>query len=534
MAAPGMSKRIKALQQRGGQLVVIDPRRSETAQLADQHLFIRPATDVWLLLGLINVLFDQGLVECASYVKGVSELKQAIAPFSLEQVAQQTGITEHEIESLALSFSKAKSAVAYGRVGTCIQPHGTLTAWLICVLNILTANLDRVGGVMFPAPAVDLAKLAKWSGNTGHFSASRSRVHGLPTFSAESPVVTMADEMLVEGEGQVRALLCLAGNPVLSTPNGKKLDRGLEGLDFIVSIDYYINETSRHADIILPPAGPLERPHYSLGVHAVATRNTTKYSPALFSGGDNTRQEWQILLELSTRLSSKSYLQKLASKIQYGLFSRLSADGVLDLLLRLGPYGSLVPGTKKLSLTELKKSPHGVDYGALQPCLPGKIFTKDKKIQLLHTVYSDGLRNLAASVNELADKHFGLLLIGRRELRSNNSWMHNSWRLVKGKVACRLQINPLDAERLNIRDGQTVTLSSRVGSGDIVAEISENMMEGVVSMPHGWGHQRKGVQLSVAEQTSGISMNDLSDETVFDPLCGVAVLNGIPVNVTAT
>jgi len=531
MSAPGMAKRIKALKQRGGQLVVIDPRKTETAKLADKHLFIRPAGDVWLLLGVINVLFDNDLVAYPSFIKGLDEFKQAISPFSLEQAAQHSGISEDDIESLALSFSKAKSAIAYGRVGTCTQAHGTLTAWLICVLNILTGNLDRVGGVMFPLPAVDLAQLAKWSGNTGHFAASESRVHGLPTFSGEYSVVSMADEMLTQGDEQVKALLCLAGNPVLSIPNGEKLDRALEGLDFIVSIDYYINETSRHADIILPPAGPLERPHYSLGVHAAATRNTAKYSPALFRPKDNALQEWQILLELSTRLGSRSYLQTFTSKLQYGFFNRLGADGVLDLLLRLGPYGSLIPGVNKVNLATLKKSPHGVDYGALKPCLPDKLFTQDKSIQLLHPVYAEGLNKLAASINKPVDKQFNLLLIGRRDLRSNNSWMHNSRRLVKGKPRCSLHINPSDAERLNISDGQTVTLSSRVGSGDIVAEVSDRMMEGVVSMPHGWGHRRQGVQLSVAEQTKGISMNDLTDETAFDRLSGVAILNGIPVSV---
>jgi len=533
MSAPGMAKRIKALQQRGGQLVVIDPRRSETAQLADKHLFIRPAGDVWLLLGLIKVLFNEHLVTCAAFVKGLDDFKQAVEPFSLEQSAQNSGISKDDIESLARSFSAAKSAIAYGRMGTCTQPHGSLTAWLICVLNILTGNLDRVGGVMFPLPAVDLAKLAKWTGNTGQFSASKSRVQGLPTFSGEYPVVTMADEMLTEGDGQVKALLCLAGNPVLSTPNGAKLDRALEGLDFIVCIDYYINETSRHADIILPPAGPLERPHYSLGVHAVATRNTAKYSPALFKPKGNVLQEWQILLELTTRLGSRSYCQSVVSKLQYGIFSVLKADGILDFLLRLGPYGSFVPSVKKLSLANLKKLPHGIDYGALKPCLPERLFTADKQVQLLHSVYEEGLNNLAASMNKLADKSFDLRLIGRRDLRSNNSWMHNSWRLVKGKPRCRLQINPQDAERLKINDGQTVTVSSRVGSGSIVAEVSDSMMKGVVSMPHGWGHQRKGTQLSIAEQTMGFSMNDLTDETEFDLLSGTAILNGIPVSIKA-
>lgn len=536
MSAPGMTKRIKALQQRGGQMVVIDPRRTETAALANTHHFIRPASDVWLLLGMIQVLFDNDLVDLGasqSYVADLDAFKDSIADFSLPQAAQQTGIDVADITSLALMFAQAPSAIAYGRVGTCTQQHGTLTAWLICVLNIITGNLDRIGGVMFPEPAVDLAKLAQWSGNKGGFAAYKTRVHDLPIFAGEYPVVTMADEMLIEGDGQIKALLCLAGNPVLSVPNGKKLERALEGLDFMVSIDLYLNETSRHADIILPAVGPLERAHYSLGVHAVATRNSAKYSPPLFRAAGYSRQEWEVLLELSARLAGNSPLQVISSQLKRWFFTRLSADGLLDILLRLGPYGSLMPGSKRLNLASLKDAPHGLDYGALKPCLPGKLFTKTKTIRLLHDIYIKGLNELADISNKAVDKRFDLLLIGRREVRSNNSWMHNSQRLVKGRQRCRLQINPLDASRLNISNGQMVRLTSRVASIELLAEVSDSIMLGVVSMPHGWGHNRKGSRLSVASQAPGMSMNDVSDDAGFDALSGVAILNGIPVCVLA-
>ncbi len=536
MGAPGIAKRIKKLQERGGEVVVIDPRRTETALIADKHFFIQPGSDVWLLIGIINVLFKAGRVDlrkAASYVDGLKAFEEKISQFSLDRVVSETGIKATEIESLALRFAGAKSAIGYGRVGSCTQASGTMTAWLIYLLNILTGNLDRAGGVMFPEPAVDLAKLAELSGNAGHFDQSRSRVDGLPEFSGEYPVATMADEILTEGARQIKALLTLAGNPVLSTPNGRKLGQALEKLDFMVSIDFYLNETTRHADIILPPTGPLEHAHYSLGVHAVATRNSAKYSPPLFEPGDEVRHDWQILLELITRLENGSAIKRFKSKIKKMIFGKLGPDGLLGILLHAGPYGSFNPFAKGLSLKKLKKSPHGIDFGPLKSSLPGKLYTPDKRIQLLHPVYEAGLKQLEQTTLATTDKKFDLLLIGRRHVRSNNSWMHNSQRLVKGKARCTLLIHPENARQRGIEEGQWVAVSSRVGSVQIKIEVTDSIMEGVVSMPHGWGHDRAGVRLSVASKQPGVSMNDLTDDKLTDPLTGMAILNGVPVKVVS-
>ena len=534
MAAPGISQRFKDLQQRGGQLVVVDPCMTATAKLADKHFFIKPGADAWLLLGLINVIFKANLWRLGKtkpYIQGLQEFRRSISDVSLDKAAHMSGIGASDIESLAFDFAKSDSAIAYGRVGSCTQPHGTITAWLIYVLNILTGNLDRIGGVMFPQPAVDIAQLAALSKNSGHFDQSKSRVNGLPEFSGEYPVATLADEILTAGEGQIKALLTLAGNPVLSTPNGQKMDRALKSLDFMVSIDFYLNETTRHADIILPPTGPLEHPHYSLGVHAVATRNTAKYSPTLFSPPKGARHDWQILLELINRLGHRSGWQGVKNKLQAVIFRMLGADGLLDILLRMGPYGSFNPWTNKLTLVRLKRSTHGIDYGPLKPCLEKKLFTQDKKIHLFHQVYKEGLERLKKDAQRQPSDMYDLLLIGRRDVRSNNSWMHNSVRLVKGRPRCTLLLNHQDAERLSIENGQMVTLSSRTGKVEINVELSDAIMQGVVSMPHGWGHNRKGARLSVANNNPGVSLNDLSDEKLVDPLSGVAVLNGIPVRI---
>jgi anaerobic selenocysteine-containing dehydrogenase len=537
MGAPSFSKRIKRLQERGGELVVVDPRRTETALIASEHLFIRPAGDVWLLLGMINVLFEKQLVNLgntASYIDGIEPFKQRISRFSVEQCSEQSAITTGNIESLAVRFASAKTAIAYGRVGSCTQVNGTLTGWLIYLLNILTGNFDRVGGIMFPEPAIDLAKLAELSGYAGSFDCSRSRVRGLPEFAGEFPAATMADEMLTAGKGQVKALLTLAGNPVLSTPNGRKLDRALKGLDFMVSIDFYLNETTRHADIILPPTGPLEHPHYSLGVHAVATRNSAKYSPALFESDANSRHDWQIILGLASRLETGSVSKRIKSEISKFIFDKLGPDGLLNLLLRMGAYGSFNPFSNRLSLNRLKKAPHGIDLGRLKPVLPDKLFTDNKRIQLLHAVYDKGLEGLGQSAQKEANSGFDLLMIGRRSTRSNNSWMHNSQRLVKGKERCTLLIHPVDAVQRAIEEGDRVTVSSCVGSVQIKVEVTDSIMKGVVSMPHGWGHNREGSRLPIAKKKAGVSMNDLTDEQFVDPLTGIAALNGLPVKVEST
>lgn len=539
MTAPGAPKRIQAIRARGGKVVVIDPRRTETAELADTHHFIRPGTDVFLLLALLHTLFAEELTapgRLRSFTDGLDVLEREVADFPPERVAAVTGIDAAAIRQLARDFAGAKSAVAYGRLGACTQEFGGASAWLITALNLVTGNLDRVGGAMFTKPAVDVVALAAKLGQKGHFDKGRSRVRGLPEFAGEYPASVMAEEMLTEGPGQIRAMVTVAGNPVLSTPNGQKLDRALSGLEFMASIDFYINETTRHANIILPPTAALEHENYDLVFHVLAVRNTAKFSPALFPPAADARHDWEIFLELISRLGKQGLpgpAAPLVAGAKRAVLRRLTPERLLDVALRTGPYGIRRGG---LSLERLKEEVHGIDLGALEPCLPERLFTPGKRIKIAPDLFVrdlDRARNKLAGVAEEASAGFDLELIGRRQLRSNNSWMHNSHRLVKGRNRCTLLMHPDDAARRELASSQTVRVSSRVGSLEIELEVSPEIMPGVVSIPHGWGHGRPGVELSIAQKTPGVSVNDLTDEQAIDALSGNAALSGVPVRVEA-
>jgi len=398
----------------------------------------------------------------------------------------------------------------------------------------VTGNLDRPGGAMFPRPAADVVALADRIGQRGHFDKGRSRVRGLPEFSGEWPVATLAEEIETTGTGQVRALITNAGNPVLSAPNGARLDRALESLEFMVSIDVYRNETTRHAHLILPPAFGLERSHYDLVFHALAVRNTAKYSPALFPPGPGARHDWQILLELAARLEAARDGASLTRWLKRAFLHATGPDGIVRLLVRLGPHGpGLFPFRRGLTLGRLKKQPHGVDLGPLEPSLPGRLYTRTRRIDLAPSRLVEDLRRAVVSLSTEARGNGVLELIGRRELRSNNSWMHNSARLVKGRDRCTLLMNPEDASRRRLTSGQRVRVTSRIGSVEVALEVSDAMRPGVVSLPHGWGHGRAGTSLGVANAVPGASLNDLTDELRVDPLSGTAAFSGVPVEVTS-
>ena len=537
MTAPGVEKRLHAIRTRGGRIVVVDPRRTETAAAADQHLPIRPGADAFLLAALIHTLLAEERVHVgrlADCTDGLHVLADAVRPFTPEAVAARTGLDAATIRALARDFAAAPSAVAYGRVGVCAQEFGGVASWLVNVLNAVTGNLDRPGGAMFPRPAADVVALADRIGQRGHFDKGRSRVRGLPEFSGEWPVATLAEEIETTGTGQVRALITNAGNPVLSAPNGARLDRALESLEFMVSIDVYRNETTRHAHLILPPAFGLERSHYDLVFHALAVRNTAKYSPALFPPGPGARHDWQILLDLAARLESARDGASLTRWLRRALLHATGPDGIVRLLLRLGPHGpGLVPFRRGLTLGRLMKQPHGVDLGPLEPSLPGRLYTRTRRIDLAPTRLVEDLRRAVVSLSTEARGNGALELIGRRELRSNNSWMHNSARLVKGRDRCTLLMNPEDASRRRLTSGQRVLVTSRVGSVEIALEVSDAMRPGVVSLPHGWGHGRAGTSLGVANAVPGASLNDLTDELRVDPLSGTAAFSGVPVEVTS-
>ena len=535
MAGPGIKKRLEAIGKRGGKVVVVDPRRSETARIADEHVFIRPGTDALFLLGLLHELCAKG-VELGRLSGGIKNLDQVLEiakRYPPSQTEAVTGVPADTVKRLARELHAAPKGVLYGRMGTSTQEFGSLCMWLINVINAVTGNLDEPGGSMFTTPAIDVLHAAGGFGaGRGSFGRWKSRVRELPEFGGELPSAALAEEILTEGEGQIRAMITLAGNPILSTPNGAQLDRAFASLDFAVSIDFFINETSRHADIILPPVSPIERSHYDLALYLTAVRNVAKYSPPPFELDDEQYDDWEILTELSCRLAERRHGKLSKQYVTARASQKAGPERVLDLGLRLGPYGKrfnpLSPG---LSLKTLRKNPHGVDLGPLQSSLPDRIPERHGAIDLAPELFVRDLERLQARFTDLGGDQ-KLLLIGRRHLRSNNSWMHNAQRLMKGKERCTLLIHPDDAGRIGVKSGDMVSISSRVGQVSAPAEVTDDMMAGVVSLPHGFGHDRDGVQLRVATSHPGVSINDLTDEQSID-VSGNAAFSGVPVTVAA-
>ncbi|HBX57345.1 MAG TPA: dehydrogenase, partial [Pseudomonas sp.] len=493
-----------------------DPRRSETAAIADQHVFVRPGQDAALLFGLLNTLFEEHLTRSSHLpIEGVDEVRQAIAGFTAETMSPRCGVPADTIRQLARDFAAADTAVCYGRMGVSTQAFGTLCQWLVQLINLVTGNLDRVGGVLCTEPAVDL--VASTSG--GHFNRWQSRVSGLPEYGGELPVSALAEEMLTPGEGQVRALITVAGNPVLSTPNGRKLEQALDGLEFMLSVDFYINETTRYADLILPPTAPLEHDHYDTTFNLFAVRNVTRFNEAVLAKPQGTLHDWEIFVALAKAFAAKTGVD---------LKPTMAPEQMIDMGLRFGSYGD--KSEHKLSLASLREHPHGLDLGALKPNLAGRLKTATKAVQAAPGIILADLQRFAEQPQARAGE---LLLIGRRHVRSNNSWMHNYHRLVKGKPRHQLLMNPADLAQRGLADGQRVRVQSRVGVIEVEVAASEEMMAGVVSLPHGWGHARPGVQMSIASEQPGASANDLTDERQLDSLSGNAALNGVPVQVEA-
>jgi anaerobic selenocysteine-containing dehydrogenase len=555
MGAPGFEKRIEALQARGGRFIVVDPRRTESAAIADEHLPIRPAADVFLLLALLHEVFSSGrasLGHLAPHVEGLDALQEAVLQFDPAQLAERTGLPRERLVQLAQELCDEPRALVYGRVGACTQEFGGLSLWLIYCLNAVTGHLDSEGGMMFAEPAVDLTRAY---GSKGHHGKFRSRVRGLPEFGNELPVAALAEEILTEGEGRVRALITFAGNPVLSTPNGRQLDRALAELEFMVSVDLYLNETTRHAHLILPPTSPLEHSHYDIALSGFAVRNVAKYSPPLFEKPAGAKHDSEILAELTLRLGSQPGLARARARAKQAIPRMLGPDRVLDLMLRTGAYGAEYRGAWKLlaslpglgalrkqladpdrrpaglNVRRLTESRHGMDLGPLRPNLLRRLATRDRRVQVAPQLHVQDLQRAAAALRTAQPP---LVLIGRRHVRSNNSWLHNSQRLVKGKPRCTLLMHPDDAARRGIGDGATVRVRSRVGEVRVAAELTGDIRPGVVSLPHGWGHDRDGIRLAVASRHAGVSLNDLVDDQRLDALTGTAVLNGTPVEVEAT
>jgi anaerobic selenocysteine-containing dehydrogenase len=538
MSAPGVRDRLKAIQKRGGRVVVVDPRKTETARIADEHLSIRPGTDALWLLALLHVLLEEKgprLGRLEAFSDGVATLRELARDFTPERAELHTGVPADATRRIARELAEAESAVCYGRVGVSMHPFGAMCQWLINVLNVVTGNLDREGGALFTRPAYDIVGGPRALGmNRGSLGRWKSRVRGLPEFAGELPVAVLGEEILTPGPGQIRAMLTSAGNPVLSTPNGRQLDKALASLDFMVCIDPYINETTRHAHIILPPCTQLERSHYDLAFHVLAVRNTAKYSPPLFEKGPDSRHDWEILLELKHRVETLRGEPRVKGALTYRALKALGPDGLLNLGLRAGPYGfRLRPFRKGLSLESLKAQPHGVDLGPLKPSLPQRLATRERRIQLTPEVLvADVQRLREAFPAEVGAAEDGTLrLIGRRHLRDNNSWMHNVPKLVSGKPRCTLMVHPDDARRLGLSEGEEAVITSRVGEVRAPVSVTDEVMPGVVSLPHGYGHGREGVQLRVAGEHVGVSINDLTDDQSVDRISGNAAFSGIRVTV---
>ncbi|MEY2669332.1 MAG: hypothetical protein RJA59_1970 [Pseudomonadota bacterium] len=530
MTAPGIAHRLSALRARGGRLVVVDPRRTETAAVADRHVPVRPGGDAALLLGVLHVVFAEGLARpgrLADFTDGIDRLREIAARYPPERVAARAGVEAGAIRALAREFASAPTAVCYGRVGISTQEFGAIASWLVNALNLVTGNLDRPGGAMFTTPAADVVALNARLGTRGSFGRYRSRVRGLPEFGGELPVATLAEEIETPGEGQIRGLVTFAGNPVLSAPNGRRLDRALSGLSFHLAIDLYRNETTRHAHILLPPTFGLERDHYDLVFNTVAVRDVARYVKAAVAPPPGVRDDWDILLGLALALRARgggANRRNLGATLRVA--RALGPRRILGLLLRFGPHS--------LSIGTLERSPHGVDLGPLRPRLPGRLFTPGRRIRLVPGVLEEDLVRLDADLGAAAPRPEGeLRLIGRRQLRGNNSWMHNSERLVKGPAGCTLLMHPGDAAARGLAQGAVVRVRSRVGEIRVPVAVTDEVGRGVVCLPHGWGHDREGSALRVAAARPGASFNDLADEGRIDALCGNADFSGVPVTVEA-
>ncbi|MGW1816535.1 molybdopterin oxidoreductase family protein [Streptomyces sp. NPDC002125] len=540
--APDFPGKLKALRWRGGTLTVIDPRRTRTARLADRHAAIRPGTDALLLAALTQVLLEEKLADpgaLTEHLDGYDELAEAIADFTPEAVSAACDLEPDTIRGIARELAAAPSAAVYGRIGSCTVEHGTLASWLVDVLNILTGNLDRPGGALFPLSATGRAPRPAAPGKGFALGRWRSRVSGHPEAKGELPVAALAEEIETPGEGRIRALVVIAGNPVLSAPDGDRLDRALaDGLDFMVSVDPYLNETARHADVVLPPPPPSQSAHFDFALNSLAVRNQVRYGRAAVPLEEGGMDECEILarlvlavggnhgappesvddLVIATTLAKAGAPETLAAELT-GL---TGAERRLDLMLRMGPYG--------LTLEQLLAHPHGIDLGALKPRVPQVLKTRTGRIELFPEPIAADLPRLRAA---LAARPAGLVLVGRRHLRSNNSWLHNVAALRGGSNVCTLQIHPEDAARLGLAEGGTARITAAGGEVEAPTEITDAVRTGVVSLPHGWGHSRPGTRMTVAGADPGVNVNQLLDGSLLDPLSGTSVLNAVPVSVTA-
>lgn len=558
MTMPDAPGRLKNVIARGGKVAVIDPRRTETARLASEHHFIRPGTDAAFLLAMVHTLFEERLIRlgaAAGIVNGLDSLQHSVGDFTPEAVANYCGISAAHIRRIAREFSASDGAACYGRLGTCVQKFGTLASWGVELMNILTGNLDRAGGVMFPRAAAPVTALA----GTRPFELDRwkTRVSGQPRVGGMNPSSAMAEEMLTPGAGQVRAMILLMTNPLRSAANSRELEAAFAGLECLVAVDFYLNETTRHADFILPTPSPAEQPNYEFGLYHLSVRNIAKWSWAAVSASSDSPPAWEVMLQIGagllglegratkevddmmfaqvaqTAVKRNRHWEGLSvEEVVLSLAESTGPERVIDMLLRLGPYGDgFGRNPSGLTLGRVKDAPHGIDLGPLEPRLGEILNTPSGKVELAPNLMMNDLPRLRDHIAGSAASEEEMLLVGRRNLRTSNSFMHNLPALVKGRNPCTLQVSPHDAARMGIADGSAARVTSRVGSVIAPVEVTADLMPGVVSLPHGWGHDVEETRLSVAKAHSGVNTNFLTDNQAYDSASGTAVLFGTPVTV---
>ncbi|GAB3266298.1 molybdopterin-dependent oxidoreductase [Nocardioides dilutus] len=519
MTAPDFPQRLRDLKARGGRMVVLDPRRTETAKAATEHHFVRPGSDAAVLLAMLHVLLDEGLATPPAYADNLDRVGELVAGFTPELAAGASGVPADTIRTLVRELAAADSAAVYGRMGVSTHGFGSVCQWAIQLLNLLTGNFDREGGVLFPEPAVDT--VGRRIVGPGHHDVWRSRVRDIPEFAGELPAAVMREEIETPGDGRIRAMVTIAGNPVLSTPDGASLARALDGLDFMVAVDIYLNETTRHAEVILPPTSALERDQYDLVFHGFAVRNTARFTPAVFAKPDDARHDWEIFRDLTERLQSRAGV---------GLKDRLATKARLAASPATVIAGLLKTGGRT-TMKALRKHPEGVDLGPLRPTMPERLQTPDKRIDLAPAlVVADLERVREAALAGAMPQDGELLLIGRRHKQDCNSWLHNTTRLTRGRPRHQLLMHPDDLAARGLESGAVVRVVSRVGAVEVEVSGADDMMPGVVSLPHGYGHQVEGTRLSNASTVVGVSINDLTDPDRLD-VSGNAALNGVPVTV---
>lgn len=559
IVAPGFRSRIKEIRKRGGKVVVIDPRRTETAEIADEHISIIPGTDAYLLFAMIQVLFDEGLHQlgrAGGLVKNYAELQRLANRYPPERVQGVTGVPADTIRRLAWEMARAPTAAMHGRTGTCTQRFGTVTGWLIDALNILTGNLDRRGGSMFAAYGAVTPVLGnvKWENGIPPIGRWHARVSGLPESCGMLPTAALADEILTPGEGQVRGFVTQAGNPLLSNPHGARLAEAFDSLEFMLSLDVYMNETTRHADIIIPGPSYAEHADFNVVTHYEMLRKFVKWAPPIFDPPPGMPDDWEVFAGLAARLrgitaeqAEREYFEGMVTQALAAgrpecadvdlktacaaLDDTPGADRLFDALIRSGPYGDAfgrVPDG--LTLAKVREHPHGLDLGPLTEELPGVLETPDGLIDLAPSMLVEDVGRMEAWIRE-ADDSDKLILIGRRQTRSNNSWMHNLHLLVKGKERCTLLIHPNDAERCGLKTGDTARIGTDIGMIEAPVEVSDEIREGVVSLPHGWGHNKPNTRLRIASAKPGVNVNAIIDPMGLDVPTATTILNGVPVSV---